>query len=403
MPVKPFTPYLRYILIRFAFAAVIVAGIGIVWLLRSGGRIPKLSIEKTGGVIVVYEIDTRGLAEKEKAGLCERMIYGLQKRIDPDHIQNLKWRVYDDTHIEIQVPRATEEILKKEQEYVDACESLQDEGISVFDAISAVEGVKNRGVKDIEALADGSTQKSAVLERFASAFKGYRSYMDIVYDGGSLQKILGNYGELEFRILPTREHPKTNMEAVAACIESLGRDGPTSSPGSMYVWRRIGNIDEWIGSDSADGSGSIFSTDIEHRPVIVEQDDDSYYVLASNEPNEIMSPSRKDAGWLVKEAKTTADEFGRLAVDLTLDQRGAALFDELTGANIGRPLCILLDGSAMSAPVITSRIFGRVLITGRFTRKETERMVRILSAGGMPAHLVEEPVSVTVVGPPVRQ
>ena len=51
-------------------------------------------------------------------------------------------------------------------------------------------------------------------------------------------------------------------------------------------------------------------------------------------------------------------ETRRPNVSFTLNPRGAALFDTLTGANIGHRLAIVLDNIVHSAPVIQSRIGG---------------------------------------------
>ena len=104
------------------------------------------------------------------------------------------------------------------------------------------------------------------------------------------------------------------------------------------------------------------------------------------------------ASWQVKNAKAAYDGMARPAISFSLDEDGARLFGELTGDNIDRPLCILLNGLAVSAPLIRERISGNGLITGSFTPEETQRLADLLCEGALPARLKEEPVSLTIVG-----
>ncbi len=73
-------------------------------------------------------------------------------------------------------------------------------------------------------------------------------------------------------------------------------------------------------------------------------------------------------------------------VELSLNSRGGKLFEELTGANVGRQLAIVLDGTVYSAPVIRERIGGgRASITGNFDVKEARDLAIVLRAGALPA------------------
>ena len=60
----------------------------------------------------------------------------------------------------------------------------------------------------------------------------------------------------------------------------------------------------------------------------------------------------------------------------------------MTGANIGRPFAIILDGKVVSAPTIQSQIFGNGQITGNFSVAETNELALILRAGALPAPLI---------------
>ena len=73
-------------------------------------------------------------------------------------------------------------------------------------------------------------------------------------------------------------------------------------------------------------------------------------------------------------------------VELVLNGRGAKLFEEITAANVGRLLAIVLDNTVYSAPVIRERIGGgRASITGNFELREARDLAIVLRAGALPA------------------
>jgi preprotein translocase subunit SecD len=74
-------------------------------------------------------------------------------------------------------------------------------------------------------------------------------------------------------------------------------------------------------------------------------------------------------------------------VHFSLNPQGADKFKRATGANIGRRLAIILDGSVASAPSIHSQISSEGQITGRFTAQQTLELAQVLSAGALPATL----------------
>ncbi|MGE0823586.1 MAG: protein translocase subunit SecD [Candidatus Binatia bacterium] len=73
-------------------------------------------------------------------------------------------------------------------------------------------------------------------------------------------------------------------------------------------------------------------------------------------------------------------------VELILNDRGARLFEQITGENVNRQLAIILDNTVYSAPVIREKIGGgRASITGNFDIKEARDLAIVLRAGALPA------------------
>jgi preprotein translocase subunit SecD len=70
------------------------------------------------------------------------------------------------------------------------------------------------------------------------------------------------------------------------------------------------------------------------------------------------------------------------SIGFTLTPSGQKQFAEITRANIGRRLAMVMDGKIISAPRINSEISsGNGQISGNFTAEEAARLATILSKG----------------------
>jgi len=94
-------------------------------------------------------------------------------------------------------------------------------------------------------------------------------------------------------------------------------------------------------------------------------------------------------GDVISEASVEFDpNTNEAQVSMTMDSEGARRWSRITGANIGRPVAIVLDGYVYSYPnVITKINNGRSSITGLSGLQEAEDLVNILLSGALPAPL----------------
>ena len=84
-------------------------------------------------------------------------------------------------------------------------------------------------------------------------------------------------------------------------------------------------------------------------------------------------------------------QFNEPVVSLEFDSEGGKIFSDITGANVGRRLAIVLDDKVQSAPVINERIpSGRAQISGKFTYDTANDLAIALRAGALPAPIVVE-------------
>lgn len=86
-------------------------------------------------------------------------------------------------------------------------------------------------------------------------------------------------------------------------------------------------------------------------------------------------------------------DFNEPVVALQFNAEGAKKFAQITAANVGKRLAIVLDGKIQSAPSIREAIpSGEAVITGRFSADQAQDLALILRVGALPApmHVEEE-------------
>ena len=84
------------------------------------------------------------------------------------------------------------------------------------------------------------------------------------------------------------------------------------------------------------------------------------------------------------DARVNFDRQNRPLVEFRFNTQGAQKFGDLTSANVGELLAIVLDDRVYSAPVIRSRISSRGQIEGRYTAQEAADLAVVLRAGSLP-------------------
>ena len=106
--------------------------------------------------------------------------------------------------------------------------------------------------------------------------------------------------------------------------------------------------------------------------------------------------------------RRTQDEWNNPAVAFSLNSDGGARFEQVTGANVGKQIAIILDKKVQSAPVVENRISRAQggVIQGRFTPAEADDLVVVLKAGALPAgikYLEERTIGPALGADSVRQ
>ena len=244
-------------------------------------------------------------------------------------------------------------------------------------------------------LPDDSIQRNAAIEELKTRFADRADKIDAVIathaeyqkvggrldDPEDLKRMLKGAGVLEFRILPTYGDAQANADELAAYVDKLKTMGPKRASTNKYIWAEIEDPQTWGAGGAITG---VFG--------------ETAYVLASNQKDESMLKS-SEKKWKLKRAYPTVDQMGRRSIGFAHNEVAAGLFYNLTKKNTGRPLCILLDGMAITAPNINEPIRSSGIITGRFSQAEVEDTVNKLNAGSFPARLSDVPTSEKSIGP----
>ena len=104
----------------------------------------------------------------------------------------------------------------------------------------------------------------------------------------------------------------------------------------------------------------------------------------------------------ITSARAQGGQYGGFEVSMTMDSKTAIEWGNITGANVGRSIAIVLDNYVYSAPRVNDRIDGgQSSITGNFSAQEAEDLASVLSSGKSPA-----PATIIyseVVGPSLGQ
>ncbi|MHC5083585.1 MAG: protein translocase subunit SecD [Planctomycetota bacterium] len=247
--------------------------------------------------------------------------------------------------------------------------------IDLMREVMALKAESKTRIDKIEQFKTTFPTRTDKIDAVVKAYDEYRVVAGRLDDPEDLKRMLKGSGVLEFRILPTGE--EGNISELQAYQTALAEKGPKLASDSRYVWCEIENPDTW----SSNG--------------ITGQFGEKTYVLCSNQKNQTMLHSAEKE-WKLQKARPTADEQGRRAIGFSFDNVAANMFFRLTSDNIDRPLCILLDDLAISAPNINSAISSQGIITGGrggFSQLEVADMVNKLNAGSFRAKLSEVPIS----------
>jgi len=417
----------------------------------------KGGIDLVGGYSFLYEIDTTGI--DDPSGLSTRVMERLKQRVDPDGVRNLVWRPVGDTRLEIQMPLPPKETTLARQQFRQAMEALEATNVKELELEQAFALAPEKRAEALEALVRGVQQRRGLLQEAARAYDQWQKTLSENADEETVRDALENYEQSLQQLLETNVDLRRLNEALdlepglserAKALEAIRKQYPQRQSLIAAVERAYDRWSKVKGplDDPEDlkrllrGQGVLefhilpeYETDnperyVDYEKRLMEQgprpradDEFAWYEIAKpdalqggvrreyngkwwvlayyRDPLKVLDKSRK--GWKLAEAFPDRDQQNMPAVGFRFNEIGANYFSDLTRNNIGQRLCIILDGKAISAPVIRSAIRARGIITGRFSQEEINYLVNTLNAGSLDARLKDNPISVHSIGPSLGQ
>jgi preprotein translocase subunit SecD len=104
----------------------------------------------------------------------------------------------------------------------------------------------------------------------------------------------------------------------------------------------------------------------------------------------VLAPAQL-TGEVIEEAVATFQ--GQWIVNLSFNEEGALLFDQMAVANYERQVAIVLDGVVESAPTINATEFkGQAVISGSFDEAEAKNLALVLRFGALPVEFERDDV-----------
>jgi SecD/SecF fusion protein len=281
------------------------------------------------------------------------------------------------------------DILKKDEGFAalekQAWTNLEQANVDLdrLDQFLAAPPVKRN--EEMDRLKGDNPEITTLIDDLIVTYDAYDKVRGRLDDPEDLKRLLRGSGVLEFRILPLFSDGILSEGEIKNYLDRLTQFGPKKDideKTSSYVWRVVKNQEEFAVRDAVIGEFA-----------------NVRYVLCSNQPDETMLHATAGDIWRLQNSRLGTDQIGNWAVNFSFNEIGAGMFWRLTKNNLQRPLCILLDDEAISAPNIQVAISRSGQITGRYSQVEAMDLVDKLNAGSLPARLSDEPISVNTIGP----
>lgn len=266
---------------------------------------------------------------------------------------------------------------------------------------AAADGSREHGVSPRDAelaqLKQQIPDAAGLIDALATTQAAYASKVTGYDDPEDLKRLLRGAGVLEFHISVSASAAEgVNPDEMRKQLAERGPDGTDST---IARWFPINDPKQWADTPAAIESFlNDPTTYLRSRDLVATKYNGVPYVLLYI--TEALSLDHLGGRlWSMKNVFPSQDEMGRQSVAFQLDAAGGMLMGQLTGANVGRPMGIVLDGQLFSAPNLQSRISNSGQITGSFSQDEISYLIRVLQGGELEAKLHPEPISVSILGP----
>lgn len=385
--------------IGISVAALLVS---LIWALPNFVQLPELSwykpdklvygLDIQGGLHIVMGVDTDGVLKET----VERQASTFQEEFKEEGILGVETSVVNANRGEMTLRFASAEDLKKAQKLIsDRYATMLQELESTSTELTVrfveiyLEDLKKRIVNQAIETLRNRIDEFGVAEPSITAQGSNRILVQLpgIQDAEGAKSLINTTAQLKLMLVNNSEEAYGNLQEVIKQAEEAGGYSLANMKYSQYLKRLnqdlVGKIPE--GTEVAfEKSENIKSLELGKVPYILEQ-------------------KGAISGDLLKDAFVSYNEYGRPVVNLSFNPEGTRLFADVTTANTGRNMAIVLDGLVKTAPRLNEPIpNGRAEITlgnGPVDQvfKEAQTIALSLRAGALPAAL--EQLEERTIGP----
>jgi len=347
----------------------------------------RLGLDLQGGIHVVLAVDTAGFPdESSRDDAVDRVMQIIRNRVDGLGVAEPQIRRMGANRIQVDMPGYTdaqraEELIGQTALLVFKLLETNDNAALLIkrldSAIAEIEKAKLSEEElaeleaDAEDAASDAPDPSIAAELLGDTVTDTAGLFD--YDENELAAEIES--PLSSRLRPALVSSRTNTYWPAFSVDKKERE----------------RIEHWLNDPRV---SKVFPIDVQWAWSTRSE------VRESKEVYTIYFLKRKEQflGKFLESINMSRSQTGQKVVNFALSGQPSARFSQLTGANIDKPLAIVLDDRVESAPIISSKIRGNGQITmgGSATMEDARNMEIVLKAGALPAKV--EIIEKNVVG-----
>jgi len=352
----------------------------------------RLGLDLQGGIHVVLRVKMEKLEPGAREEAVERAIQIIRNRVDGLGVAEPVIQKQGNDRIIVDLPGYTD--ADRAEELIGQTALLEFKLLETADnanlLLAKIDSVvhKYEQAKSKEASGDTTTASEEISSDTTSS-------SDTVKEENVLAELMGDsaldsadqFAFDENIGIDENEHPFTSRITPALYNQRTG----TNWPGYTVAKRDRELIDRWLNLPQVKklipiDVSFLWSTRSELR------DSREVYMLY------LVKRKVQFLGKFLENISLGQDSYGGYTVNFQLSGEAASRFAQLTGANVDKPLAIVLDNKVESAPMINSKIRrrGQITMGSGANMKDARNMEIVLKAGALPAPV--EIIEKNVVG-----
>lgn len=344
----------------------------------------RLGLDLQGGIHVVLEVKAEGLAGDAKTDAVDRAIQIIRNRIDNLGVAEPVIVKQGEDRIVVELPGYTD--AERAEELIGQTALLEFKLMETIDNASLLLTRMDSVIHIYEMERKGETPESMTEETAEPAGDEMADVADTTESSSDiLAELMGEdttgaedpFAFDENADLSEDEKPLSSRLEVGLSNQTTG----TAWPGFVVYKKDRELISKWLSLPQVQ---ELIPVDVQlawsTRAEVRQTDGREIYYLY------FLKRKVQFLGKFLENIALQTDQFGSYVVNFQLSGDGATTFARLTGANINKPLAIVLDDKVESAPMINSKIRrrGQITMGGSASIDDARNMEIVLKAGALP-------------------